>query len=323
MRFEHSCGIFIYTHKEGRRLFLILKRGRSLDVSKGHIESGESEVGAAIRETFEETGIKVIPDRFFRHNMTYVFRADGELIKKRVTMFIGELPKEEKVMLSHEHTGFLWMDFDEAMKRFRFNPHKRLLLHANLYIDRIERMSGLNARYMRLGERTGWTLSRNLVPGCGPLDAKVMIVGQAPGANEDVRRVPFVGRAGEMLNRLLKTAGLDRNRVYITSVVQFFPENNRAPTEEEVEACLPFLREQIDIVDPKLVISLGNVAMRVLTGEDRIMERHGEVLPLKLISGRETRCFVTLHPAAGVRFRKNVRLLENDFKRLKSLNKIH
>lgn len=323
MRFEHSSGIFIYTHRGGRRLFLILKRGRSLDVSKGHIESGESEVEAAIRETFEETGIRVMPDRFFRHDMIYTFRADGEVIRKRVTMFIGELPEVERVMLSKEHTGFLWMEFEEAIKRFRFDQHRKLLLHANSYIDRIERMRSLNARYAALTERDGWGLSKRLVQGYGPLDAKIMIIGQAPGANEDLNGVPFVGRAGEMLNRLLKIAKLDRSRIYITSVVQFFPENNRLPTEDEVRLCLPFLKEQIEIVGPKLIISLGNLAMRVLTGEDRIMERHGSMLPLRLIENNGIRCFVTLHPAAGVRFKKNVRLLENDFKRLKSLYRIH
>jgi uracil-DNA glycosylase family 4 len=113
---------------------------------------------------------------------------------------------------------------------------------------------------------------RQVVFGTGNPDAAVMFVGEAPGAEEDVRGEPFVGRAGDLLTKIIETMGFSREEVYIANVLKCRPDmppgqaGNRPPTVAEMEACLPFLREQIDLIKPEVMIALGSVAMRGLFG---------------------------------------------------------
>lgn len=174
----------------------------------------------------------------------------------------------------------------------------------------------LNGDYALISDRKGWKLSKKFVKGYGPHNAKIMIIGQAPGQNEDVEGKPFVGISGRMLNDLLEQAGIRRDDVYITSTVQFFPPRNRAPSKDEVKLCLPMLKKQIAIVDPKLVITLGSLASNSTIGLDNIMQNHG------LLTHDGSRYyFSTLHPAAAVRIKKNVPIITEDFKHLKSVMK--
>src|SRR5271154_3141943 len=106
-------------------------------------------------------------------------------------------------------------------------------------------MKKLNSKYKRLPALIkGWSLSRRFVPGEGPLTAKVMLIGQAPGRTEDELLRPFIGTSGKFLDTLIGMAGLERKSVYICSVVQYFPPKNRIPTDEEIEACNGFLLRQ-------------------------------------------------------------------------------
>jgi uracil-DNA glycosylase family 4 len=113
---------------------------------------------------------------------------------------------------------------------------------------------------------------RQVVFGTGNPDAAVMFVGEAPGAEEDVHGEPFVGRAGELLTKIIETMGFSREEVYIANVLKCRPDmppgqpGNRPPTMAEMEACLPFLREQIDLIKPEVMVALGSVAMRGLFG---------------------------------------------------------
>lgn len=100
----------------------------------------------------------------------------------------------------------------------------------------------------------------NAVPGEGYLNADVMLVGEAPGRNEDEQGRPFVGAAGQLLNELLERAGMPRPTVYITNVVKCRPPNNRTPTDEEVAACVDYLKDEIRLVRPKVIVALGNTA---------------------------------------------------------------
>ncbi len=323
VKFEYSSGILFYKHVNGKRLFVVLRRGRSLDVPKGHMEKGESAYTAAKRESFEETGIEVEPDRYFRHQLTYWFygkgeRNKGETVRKRVTMFIAEAPASAEVKVSDEHSSSEWLDYESCMKVMRFKQHKELIRHADDYINRKQELEHINRNYAKLAGMEGWGLSRNFVPGDGPCDAEVMIIGQAPGATEDEALRPFVGRAGKFLDSLIRSARLRRDSIYITSVVQFFPPENRQPTKEEIEACLPFLKRQILVVDPLLIICLGKVSALVLTGRDDISNVHGTVIPIKLLEVG-IGCFVTMHPAAGVRFKKNVGQIKEDFSKLEGI----
>jgi uracil-DNA glycosylase family 4 len=106
-----------------------------------------------------------------------------------------------------------------------------------------------------------------VVFGAGDPNAKVVFVGEAPGLNEDRQGVPFVGAAGQLLTKLLDSAGIDRSEVYITNVVKCRPPENRDPTSEEVETCRPFLKGQLEIMKPLVVCALGNFAAQTLIGK--------------------------------------------------------
>jgi len=98
----------------------------------------------------------------------------------------------------------------------------------------------------------------------GNLDAKVMFIGEAPGRDEDAQGIPFVGRAGQLLNKMLASINLNRDEVYITNVVNWRPPDNRTPSDEEILEFLPYLQQQIDLVDPKLIFLLGGVAAKAI-----------------------------------------------------------
>ena len=140
---------------------------------------------------------------------------------------------------------------------------------------------------------------RQVVPGEGPWDAEVMLVGEAPGATEDLIGRPFVGAAGKLLDRFLATAGLNRKRIYITNVVKCRPPRNRQPTFEEKARCFHFLLSQIDFIDPRLVILCGATALGMFWGNGKITKHHG--MPFTNSKGR---IFLPVfHTAAALRNR--------------------
>ena len=106
--------------------------------------------------------------------------------------------------------------------------------------------------------------ANNLVVYDGTLDAKVMFIGEAPGQEEDKLGTPFVGKAGQLLNKMLAAINIKREEVYITNVVNWRPPNNRTPTDEEILEFLPYLQQQIDIVEPKYIFLLGGVAAKAI-----------------------------------------------------------
>jgi uracil-DNA glycosylase family 4 len=158
---------------------------------------------------------------------------------------------------------------------------------------------------------------RKPVPGEGPLDATVMIVGEAPGRKEDETGRPFVGAAGRLLDALLLKAGLTRNSVYITNIVKCRPPGNRDPTREEVEACLPYLRMQIRIIKPRVIIALGRHAARTLyslAGRRWRGMRAEHGVPVNVeIEGLPVVLIPTYHPAAALYNPQLRGELERDF----------
>jgi uracil-DNA glycosylase family 4 len=136
----------------------------------------------------------------------------------------------------------------------------------------------------------------NMVPGEGSATAEVMLVGEAPGASEDKQGRPFVGRAGKLLDELLAAAGLDRAAVYITNVVKARPPNNRDPRADEVAHCLPWLEQQLALVQPRLVIPLGRHALAHFAPDAKISQVHG-----RLLYARDRALLPWYHPAAALR----------------------
>jgi DNA polymerase len=134
--------------------------------------------------------------------------------------------------------------------------------------------------------------------GVGDPDADLMFVGEAPGRDEDLRGEPFVGRSGQLLDRLLaEEVGIGRERVYIANVVKCRPPDNRDPRPEEIGACRPYLDQQVALIAPKVVVTLGNFATRLLLDTDRgITTLRGTSYPLG-----DTTLVPTFHPAAALR----------------------
>lgn len=315
MRFEFSAGTIVYVIKDRRPQYLFLKRREGwLDIPKGHIEAGESEVEAALRETREESGLEVELERFFRHDTQYWFVERGERVRKHLSVFLARVEPGSKVDVSSEHVGYVWLDFEAAMAAITYSDQKRIMEDANGYVLRSEGLRQLNFEYAKLPEKhRDWRLSRKLVPGEGPANARIMFLGQAPGANEDLLGRPFVGAAGKLLDSMLPKAGLRRRDVYITSVVQFFPPANREPTNSELELCMPFFERQVAIVRPELLVLLGNFAAKAVLGVGNVSRRHGLLVEKTRL---DCKAFVMYHPAAAVRLKKLVPVLEKDFERL-------
>lgn len=145
----------------------------------------------------------------------------------------------------------------------------------------------------------GLAAGRNTVVfGTGDPDADLMFVGEGPGAEEDRQGIPFVGRSGRLLDRLLaEELGIDRSRCYIANVVKCRPPDNRDPRADEVEACRPYLERQIGLVDPVVIVTLGNFATRLLLDTDTGITRlRGRSYPF---GGRQL--VPTFHPAAALR----------------------
>jgi uracil-DNA glycosylase family 4 len=168
-------------------------------------------------------------------------------------------------------------------------------------------------------------LRTNPVPGAGSYDAKVMFVGEAPGYWEDQKGLPFVGRAGKVLDELLAGIGLSREEVYITNIVKCRPPENRDPTEEEIKACSPYLDRQIDIIRPKVIVPLGRHSMRYILEKfgfpvEPISRIHGERFEARTLFGKII-IMPMYHPAAAL-YKPPIREeLEKDFKKLASIIK--
>ncbi|MEM2810812.1 MAG: uracil-DNA glycosylase, partial [Candidatus Korarchaeum sp.] len=159
------------------------------------------------------------------------------------------------------------------------------------------------------------------VPGEGSEDSRSMFIGEAPGRNEDEMGRPFVGAAGKLLEELLASVGLRRGEIFITNVVKCRPPNNRDPEPEEIEACLPYLIEQVSVIDPDVIVALGRHSAGVLLGRIggvSIMRVRGRVHEVEVF-GKLRKVMPTLHPAAALYNPKLRSLIEEDFEELRRM----
>lgn len=140
-----------------------------------------------------------------------------------------------------------------------------------------------------------------------------MIIGQSPGQKEDKIGKPFVGRAGKFLSELLEITRIKREKIFITSPLKCFPTPppNRKPTKKEIKSCLPWLKKQIEIINPQKFILLGEVSFKVFFPEEKLKEFRG-----KWLKKDGKYFFITYHPAAGLRFPKIKSILKKDFKKI-------
>ena len=158
-----------------------------------------------------------------------------------------------------------------------------------------------------------------IVFGSGNADADLMFVGEAPGAEEDRRGKPFVGRAGKLLDRLLEEIGLSREQVFIANVLKCRPPGNRDPLPNEIEECSPYLFRQVELIEPLVVCTLGNFATKLLSGAPTgITKVHGRPQEREL-GGSAVRLVPLFHPAAALRTESVLEVLRADFARLLDL----
>ena len=137
----------------------------------------------------------------------------------------------------------------------------------------------------------------NMVFSDGNPKSRIMLIGEAPGANEDKEGLPFVGRAGALLDKMLNAIDLDRQKVYISNIVNFRPPENRRPTDEEIKRYLPFITKHIEIINPKILVLLGSTAMNALIGNDIVISKMRGKWIEKKFGNCKTSVIITFHPA--------------------------
>ena len=147
------------------------------------------------------------------------------------------------------------------------------------------------------------------VMGRGDHQAKLMLIAEAPGGQEDIQGLPFVGPSGEILDRLFKDCGLSREKIYLTNILKCHPPGNRDPREEEIKACLPYLKYETYLLKPRIIVCLGRVAaQRIISPDFRITRQHGTWTYRKSYA-----LTATYHPSAILRDASNYELAKADF----------
>ena len=137
----------------------------------------------------------------------------------------------------------------------------------------------------------------NIVFSDGNPKSKIMLVGEAPGSNEDQEGLPFVGRAGVLLDKMLTSINLNRKNVYISNIINYRPPENRKPTDEEVNRYMPFIKKHIEIINPKILVLLGSTAMNALIGNDIVISKARGKWIDKEFGSCKTSVIITFHPA--------------------------
>ena len=187
---------------------------------------------------------------------------------------------------------------------------------------RVERRDRLVEVYQEAAVCTKCPLAEtrtNVVFGSGNADAELMFVGEAPGAEEDRQGLPFVGRAGALLTELLEGIGMSRKEVWITNVLRCRPPGNRDPQPVEIESCQPYTHRQVELIEPRVIATLGNFATKLLTGSRIGISRVRGTPQVREIAGRSVFLMPLFHPAAALRTASLVDVLREDFAKLSEL----
>lgn len=164
--------------------------------------------------------------------------------------------------------------------------------------------------------------AKQLVMGDGNLDSKIVFIGEAPGKNEDEQGKPFVGASGKFLNEMLDSVGLQRDDIYITNIVKYRPPENRDPSNDEKRLFWPYLMKQLEIIDPKVIVTLGRHAMDCFIPNAKISVDHGRARQVRLHHGTKEYNWLVVplyHPAVALYNGSKRQLLMDDFRIVASL----
>ncbi|KKT87739.1 MAG: Uracil-DNA glycosylase [Parcubacteria group bacterium GW2011_GWC1_45_14] len=184
-----------------------------------------------------------------------------------------------------------------------------------------EKLDKLNKKMSKCSECSLHCDASRVVAGDGNPEARIMFIGEAPGKKEDETGIPFVGAAGKFLSEMLAEIKLTREDIYIANVVKCRPPQNRDPLAEEVSACWPWLQKQIEIIDPKLIVTLGRHSLNRFFPELKISETHGKVFQAELPKIGRRNFYALYHPAAALYNGSMREVLKKDFKKIPKILK--
>ena len=180
---------------------------------------------------------------------------------------------------------------NEAINRYKINSNLAIQGSKGKELQELKRLiTGIKNCELKKN-------STNIVFSDGNPNAKIMIIGEGPGANEDLEGVPFIGKTGDLLDKMLLSVNLNRDNVYITNVVNYRPPENRSPTKEEITRYLPYLTRHIEIIDPKILILLGSAALNAIIGGDHVISKFRGKWIDKKIGKCSTSVIASFHPA--------------------------
>ncbi len=180
-------------------------------------------------------------------------------------------------------------------------------------MEKMERLKELYIKYQNCQNCFLWKNRSNIVFGSGDFNVEILFIGEAPGHNEDIEKRPFCGAAGHLLDNYLNFINMDRKDIYITNIVKCRPPNNRNPYKEEIKMCKPILDEQLEILSPKIIITLGNIATQsYLNLSDGISSLRGQWFEKDNI-----KTIPMFHPAALLRDPQKKEVTKHDFLLLK------
>ena len=163
--------------------------------------------------------------------------------------------------------------------------------------DKVENLERLKKSIGAIKNCSLKSSATNIVFCDGNPKSKIMLVGEAPGSNEDQEGLPFVGRAGALLDKMLASINLNRKNVYISNIINYRPPENRRPTDEEVNRYMPFIKKHIEIINPKILVLLGSTAMNALIGNDVVISKARGKWIDKEFGNCKTSVIITFHPA--------------------------
>lgn len=185
-------------------------------------------------------------------------------------------------------------------------------------MSKVEKQKLLELLAEKMAKELNYELAKsakNLVPGEGDADADILFIGEAPGRDEDESGRPFVGRSGKLLRANINRVGYSDDEVFIANVVKHRPPENRDPTPEEILLCAPFLDEQIKIIEPQLIVTVGRFSMGKFFPDKKISEIRGQVHRVNW-QGKNYFVYPLYHPAAALRSTKMKQAFESDFDKL-------
>ena len=179
---------------------------------------------------------------------------------------------------------------NKAINRYKKNNFE-------LLGDKAENLDKLKKSILSLNNCDLKRQAKNIVFSDGNPNSKIMLIGEAPGANEDEEGLPFVGRAGALLDKMLAAIDLDRKKVYISNIINYRPPDNRRPTDEEIKRYLPFITKHVEIISPKILVLLGSTAMNALIGNEVVISKMRGKWIEKKFGNCKTSVIITFHPA--------------------------